>query len=140
MFTSSQQLQDARANGKVFAYLAVAGALVGACIGPAVHFKSLSPAAQAVVTPGYIANFNIARIGVFSDQHWLETRISAYKNAPEIAQKIDQFPVSIAIGAAAGSLALPLGLAGLLAVIRGGRKPKNKTPNRSALSDFLGKR
>ena len=56
MFTSSQQLQDARANGKVFAYLAVAGALAGACLGPMVHFKSLPEAAQQVVTPAYIRN------------------------------------------------------------------------------------
>lgn len=138
MFTSSQQLQDAKANGRVFAYLAVAGAMVGACTGPAVHFKSLPEAAQQVITPAYIANFNIARIPSFSNQHWLETRISAYKKAPEIAQKLDQFPASIALGAAAGAFGFPLTIAAILALVRSKKKPKQQQDRLGkSVSDFL---
>lgn len=138
MFTSSQQLQDARANGKVFAYLAVAGLLAGAVIGPVVHFKSLPEAAQQVITPAYITNFNIARIGTFSNQHWLETRVSAYKNAPEIAQKLDQFPTSIALGAASGAISFPLSIAAILALLRSKKKPKQQQDRRGkSISDFL---
>ncbi|MDE1545722.1 hypothetical protein PTW32_09830 [Dechloromonas agitata] len=137
MFTSSQQLQDAKANGRVFAYLAIAGALAGAAIGPVVHFKSLPEAAQQVVTPAYIANFNAARVKAFSNRKWFETRISAYKNAPKIAQKLDQFPVSIAVGAAAGSIGFPLGIALVLAIARSKKKPKSQPAKRSAVTDFL---
>lgn len=137
MFTSSQQLQDARANGKVFSYLFAAGLLAGAVLGPVVHFKSLPEAAQQVVTPSYIANFNLSRIKPLSTRKWLETRISAYKNAPKIAQKLDQFPVSIAVGAAAGSIGFPLGIALVLAIARSKKKPKSQPAKRSAVTDFL---
>lgn len=138
MFISSQQLQDARANGKVFAYLAVAGALVGAVIGPAVHFKSLSEPAQAVVTPGYIINFNLARIPPLSNQHWLETRLSAYKRVPAIAAQIDEFPASIAAGAGCGAIGFPMTIAAILALVRSKKKPKQQQDRRGkSVSNFL---
>lgn len=137
MFTSSQQLADAKANGKIFAMLALVGALAGAALGPAVHFKSLPPAAQQLVTPAYAANFNLARIHTFSNRHWLETRISAYKNAPEIAQKLDEFPTSVAAGAGAGALGLPLTLGVLISAIRRKKIPKQSGNRKSAVADFL---
>lgn len=137
MFTSSQQLADAKANGKIFAVLSIAGALAGAVAGPAAHFKSLPPAAQLVVTPAYIANFNLARIPAFSNQRWLEARVSAYKNAPEVAQKLDEFPASVAVGAGIGALCLPLSLGVLISAIRRKKIPKKSDPRKSAVTDFL---
>lgn len=137
MFTSSQQLADAKANGKIFAVLALGGALAGAALGPAVHFKSLPPAAQLVVTPVYVANFNLARIPAFSNQRWLEARVSAYKNAPEVAQKLDEFPASVVVGAGIGALGLPLSLGILISAIRRKKIPKQSGNRKSAVADFL---
>lgn len=137
MFTSSQQLADAKANGKIFAALAFVGAMAGAALGPVVHFKSLPPAAQLVVTPGYVANFNLARIPVFANQRWLEARVSAYKNAPEVAQKLDEFPASVAVGAGIGALCLPLSLGILISAIRRKKIPKQSGNRKSAVADFL---
>lgn len=138
MFTSSQQLQDAKANGKVFTYLAIAGALAGACLGPMAHFKSLSEPAQAVVTPGYVVNFNLARVHAFANEQWLSTRLSAYQKVPEIAAQIDAFPSSIAAGAATGGLVFPLSIAAILALVRSKKKPKQQQDRRGkSVSDFL---
>lgn len=140
MFTSSQQLADAKANGKIFAALAMFGALAGAAVGPMIHFKSLPPAAQLVVTPAYVANFNIARAPAFANQRWLETRASAYEKAPELAAQLDEFPASIAVGAGAGALALPLSLGMLIAAVRRKKIPKQSGSRKSAVADFLPRR
>ena len=137
MFTSSQQLADAKANGKIFAVLSIAGALAGAVAGPAVHFKSLPPAAQLVVTPAYIAKFNIARLAPLANQRWRETRASAYEKAPALAAQLDQFPASIAVGAGTGALALPLSLGMLIAAVRRKKIPKQSGSRKSAVADFL---
>lgn len=139
MFTSSQQLADAKANGKIFLALAAAGAIAGAAIGPAIYFKTLPAAAQQVVTMSYIANFNLARVPAFSNARWLDTRENAHKKLPALAEQLDTFPAALGLGVAAGGVSMPLLIALLLSVKRSKKNTptKNNKAGSRSLSDFL---
>jgi len=140
-FTTAQALNDARANAKITLALALAGAVAGTGVAPAIHYKTLPEAAQVVLSANYIAQHNLSRLPpAIVPNAWLLTRAHAQRNAPELAAQLDEFPAAMATGAGIGALGLPLTIAGLLALIRRRRKPDPYAQKRSALADVQRRR
>jgi len=129
MITNAQQMADANANAKAIMSLALVGALAGAVAGPVVNFKLMPDAAQAVVTPGYIAHYSLARFAPsIADPIFVQRRAEVPHKLPEIHAALDRFPISVAAGAAAGAVVLPGLVAFLIALFRptGKHKPEKR--------------
>ncbi len=128
MFTTTQQLADAKANFKIFLSLALLGALAGAVAGTAIHYRATPESPRQVISPDYIIKFNLARLPPpLASQDWLARRHSAHTAMPLLAEHLDAYPAAATKGAGRGALALPLSISSLLALAR---RQRQKTATR----------
>lgn len=135
MFTTSQQAADARLNARIFAQLALCGALLGAPAGAAVGWY-LSPAQNAL--QGSVAA-RVVLAGAFPrlvPANALVQRNYIASIAPLTVSTIDSAArTGVAVGTPTGAVGLPLLVASLLAFAR---REKPKKHNQSAtVADFL---
>lgn len=133
MFTTADQLADARANAKIFTMLMLGGSIAGALLTFGGLLLLLPDAFRQHVTMFYALEFNLARlptIGAWLAPGYTQIRDIVQANFPDLMTYLDALPARVAIGAGVGAVALPSFIAGAISIAH--KRATNRQANGDA--------